>query len=236
MNSHLPFFGLISKQISSIFTAVPPNLNRSWQISLADGEAEIIDASGDIHFGKLNKLSLDHLILSSAFGQLVYGFLNQSWDQWAFFEGTSDLEPAGVWIAMFTRIQGILHVGVIEESRPLIQGHFFAIPHGFVDMGEQGHEAAMRELLEETGVKVTQIYSLGYLGHNTAFFGGSTSGAHSDEGFLVILENELQTVKIGVKESTLKWIPTSEFVLSGYCAPSTAVVAKALVKVTKETK
>lgn len=236
MNSQQSFLELTSKQLSSTFTAIPSDINRGWKVLLAEGTAEITDTYGAIHTGTINKLSLNLLILSSVFGQLVYGLLNRSWDQWAFFEGTSETEPAGAWIALITRLHGVPYIGVIEETRPLIKGKVLAIPHGFIDPGEKGVEAALRELLEETGIQATNISSLGFLCHNTAFFGGSTTGAHSDEGFFVSVSYESQSIKFGSKESTLIWIPASEFVLSGFCAPSVAVTAKALFKITQESK
>jgi 8-oxo-dGTP diphosphatase len=49
--------------------------------------------------------------------------------------------------------QGTLKILMIERAHAPFEGHW-ALPGGFVDEGESPHEAAARELLEETGVRL----------------------------------------------------------------------------------
>lgn len=49
---------------------------------------------------------------------------------------------------------------LIRRGRPPFQGHY-ALPGGFVDVGEPVEEACRRELLEETGVKAGRLTLIG---------------------------------------------------------------------------
>lgn len=54
-------------------------------------------------------------------------------------------------------------VGLVRIYRPAIRDFSWEIPHGFLDKGENDHTSANRELLEETGLVVKEISSLGFL-------------------------------------------------------------------------
>lgn len=233
MNSKLlvSAFDLLLK----VFSPIPKNFKRGWEVLYVEGNATITDSGGVQHTGTIDNLVLNFLILSSKFGQLVYGLLANAWDQWAFFEGTSGDEPSGVWIVLVTYFNNTPHIGVIQEKRPLITGKVFAVPHGFIDPGERGHEAALRELLEETGIEAKRIVSTGFFGFNTAFFGGSTNGGHSEEAFLVTITGEPTSIKVGPREADLTWMPVLEFISSSFCGPSIVAVSKALVAIQNET-
>ncbi|HEX4894385.1 MAG TPA: NUDIX hydrolase [Hyphomicrobiaceae bacterium] len=49
---------------------------------------------------------------------------------------------------------------LIRRGRPPFEGHY-ALPGGFVDVGEPVEEACRRELLEETGVKAGRLTLIG---------------------------------------------------------------------------
>jgi 8-oxo-dGTP pyrophosphatase MutT (NUDIX family) len=53
-------------------------------------------------------------------------------------------------VAILPVIEG--QVGLIRIYRPALREYSWEIPHGFVDVGEDGETSALRELLEETGL------------------------------------------------------------------------------------
>lgn len=54
-------------------------------------------------------------------------------------------------------------VGLIRMYRPALRSFSWEIPHGFVDEGEQDRTAAIRELMEETGLTTGELSELGYM-------------------------------------------------------------------------
>lgn len=61
------------------------------------------------------------------------------------------------------RVDGAVQVLVIRRGNPPYEGHW-AFPGGFVDPDEDLHPAAVRELAEETGLRVPQLRQLGAYG------------------------------------------------------------------------
>lgn len=53
-------------------------------------------------------------------------------------------------------------IGLIRIYRPALRGYSWEIPHGFVEEAEDNKLSAIRELMEETGLQVNDIRSLGY--------------------------------------------------------------------------
>jgi 8-oxo-dGTP diphosphatase len=66
-------------------------------------------------------------------------------------------------IAVFTIREDRLHVLLIERGADPFQGRW-ALPGGFVDIDEDLHDAAVRELAEETGVVIHNLEQLGAYG------------------------------------------------------------------------
>ncbi len=218
-------------RLSVIFSPVTADKKQSWSVARAEGTAVVKDKRGHFHTGKIESLSLNFLVLKAKFGQLVYGLINKAWDQWAFFGGTSEKYPMGVWIALITIIDGVPYVASIDEKRPLIEGPVLAIPHGFVDAGEDGMTAAVREMVEETGILAESIRSVGFFSVNTAFFSSSSNGGQSDEGFVIVIKGSPESLKFGPKEHTIKFVPAAQFIRNSYCGPSVTVTAKAIAEI-----
>lgn len=66
-------------------------------------------------------------------------------------------------VAILPIIEG-RYVGMVRIYRPAIRAYSWEIPHGFVEAEERDHQAsAIRELMEETGLKVSNVESLGYI-------------------------------------------------------------------------
>src|SRR5262245_9300996 len=49
---------------------------------------------------------------------------------------------------------------LVRRARPPFKGHY-ALPGGFVDIGETVEQACRRELMEETGVKARRLHLVG---------------------------------------------------------------------------
>jgi len=52
-------------------------------------------------------------------------------------------------------------IGLIKIYRPALRDYSWEIPHGFIEQGEDDKESAVRELMEETGLAVNTVKSLG---------------------------------------------------------------------------
>jgi len=66
-------------------------------------------------------------------------------------------------VVLFTQRQGQLYVLLIERGADPFQGRW-ALPGGFVDIDEDLHDAAVRELAEETGITAERLEQLGAFG------------------------------------------------------------------------
>ncbi len=63
-------------------------------------------------------------------------------------------------------------VGLVRIYRPALRDYSWEIPHGFVDEGEIAHEAAIRELMEETGLAADKITALGLMTPDSGVLAG----------------------------------------------------------------
>lgn len=64
---------------------------------------------------------------------------------------------------VLARVEGEVRVLVVRRGRPPFEG-CWALPGGFVDIDEDLRHAAVRELAEETGLRVTSLRQLGAYG------------------------------------------------------------------------
>ena len=64
----------------------------------------------------------------------------------------------------------------------------WSIPGGRVELGETLHEAVVREVVEETGLRVVVERFLGWVERITESHDDSHDGAHEDAGHFVILD------------------------------------------------
>jgi 8-oxo-dGTP diphosphatase len=60
---------------------------------------------------------------------------------------------------VFARNQGALHVVLIRRAGPPYEGRW-ALPGGFVELDETLEQAAIRELQEETGIRLSHMQQL----------------------------------------------------------------------------
>ena len=89
---------------------------------------------------------------------------------------------------VFARDAAALKVLLIRRAKEPFKGRW-ALPGGFLDVGESPEHAVARELAEETGLKVETLTQLGAYGDplrdprehvvSIAFFGLTTAGAHA---------------------------------------------------------
>lgn len=89
--------------------------------------------------------------LESRFGTWSYGLRPGGFDGWWFAEQRG----GGAVTLPFSRVDGELFVGLIEEDRANMGGVVLCALGGFVDPGESHVDAARRETLEEAGLDPT---------------------------------------------------------------------------------
>lgn len=107
-------------------------------------------------------------IENSNYGIVSYGLTKGGYDSWSFRDvGGSVTIP-------FCLFDEKLFVGVVRQCRHNQGGYVWNVPRGFVNLGEDLHTAAERELIEESGYspEKQQIFQLpGQSGNcNSAFF------------------------------------------------------------------
>lgn len=107
------------------------------------------------------------------FGLLKYGLTPGGYDGWSFHE----VGGGGVVIVPYVRIDGVLHVGLVEQMRHNQGGRVLNLPRGFVDPNEPALLAASRELLEETEYEGKPFVLEGEaMNANSAFFETTEEG------------------------------------------------------------
>lgn len=102
------------------------------------------------------------------YGIVSYGLTKDGYDGWSF------RDVGGAVTIPFCFYNGKLFVGVIQQCRHNQGGYVWNVPRGFLNLGEDLHTTAQRELVEESGYSSEkhQIIQLpGESGNcNSAFF------------------------------------------------------------------
>jgi ADP-ribose pyrophosphatase len=98
-------------------------------------------------------------------------------------------------VAILPIVQG--SVGMISIYRPAIRAYSWEIPHGFVEAEEHDQQtSAIRELMEETGLKVSNVESLGYITPDAGIIAGRVHLFLADK----CEQTGTQTNELGLRE------------------------------------
>jgi 8-oxo-dGTP diphosphatase len=106
---------------------------------------------------------------------------------------------------------GVLHALVIRRGWAPFKGHW-ALPGGHVDAGEKPLPAAVRELFEETGVRVSPA-SLGLVGVY-AEPGRDPRGRYATWLYTTVLSH-LAIAAAGDDADAARWVPVDQLLSSG---------------------
>lgn len=98
---------------------------------------------------------------------------------------------------------------VIKRKNEPFKGKY-ALPGGFVEIGETVEMAAIRELEEETGLKINKPYFVNYYDKP----GRDPRGAVVSIAFLFILDKDMK-VKAGDDAADVEWISSTKAIDKG---------------------
>lgn len=102
--------------------------------------------------------------------------------------------------AVFMIENGKAKLLLIERKHDPFRG-FWALPGGFIELDEELHEAASRELAEETGLKglhLEQIHTFGKCGRDPR-------GRQITVVYMAVLEDNTQKIKAGDDADKAQW-------------------------------
>ena len=152
---------------------MPEGKQLGWNFVNFAGRATISDENGNRVSGDI--VSIDdvrYAKLTSKFGDLTIGY-NGVYGQWAFEEN-----GGAVMVLYSVSPEGELYLAGGYEKRLLINGGsiMFGPPGGFGITSESAEDTAKREVLEETGVHVSTMVSIGFSTPNRAFWIKNSDG------------------------------------------------------------
>ncbi|MFA5935915.1 MAG: NUDIX domain-containing protein [Patescibacteria group bacterium] len=132
-------------------------------------------------------------ISNAKFGVVSYGNTPPGYDGWSFKE----IGGGGSVIVPYVSIDGVLHIGVLEQARHNQGGKVLNVPRGFLAPGESHFQAARREFSEETGHDPRKIEVIPLPGEpmncNSAFFETAEKGEGVRFFAVHFHSNELET-------------------------------------------
>ena len=109
-------------------------------------------------------------------------------------------------VVFFRNSADELELLLIERANDPFKG-CWALPGGFVDLDEDLDTAAMRELLEETGIRVTEMTQLGAWGNPTRDPRGRNIGV----AYMATITPEMaRTAQAGDDAAATAWHPVSK--------------------------
>jgi ADP-ribose pyrophosphatase len=96
-------------------------------------------------------------------------------------------------------------IGLIQIFRPALRDYSWEIPHGFIEPSESDQAAAVRELMEETGLHVGHLTSLGLMTPDSGVLAGRVHLYLAED----CTQTNLNEGELGIKQ--LKFFPITEF-------------------------
>ena len=137
-------------------------------------------------------LNLFHLeAINKKGGVFDYFFVSRN-DQEHLKLLTHELKPEGIVVYALMRSDPSKLIMIRQYRYPLDE-EIFELPAGLIDYGESAEEAAMREMKEETGMKLT-IYQGGNASYRRPFFMGAGFTDETSTTVYGWAEGEIDTV------------------------------------------
>lgn len=96
-------------------------------------------------------------------------------------------------------------IGLIQIFRPALRDYSWEIPHGFIEPSESDQAGAIRELLEETGLGVGKVTSLGLMTPDSGVLAGRVHLYLAEE----CTQTNVSEGELGLKQ--LKFFTVAEF-------------------------
>ena len=184
---------------------------------------KLLNVEADNHSDKIQQLHGQDLIPSGVSGYLnqfvigQQGILNQLSSEYRFIKKYKSGWDVAPYQPTFVTVDAVViqsgHILLVERKARPGKG-LLALPGGFLDAGERLKDACIRELREETKLKVPLLVLYGSIKHNDVFDDPyrSMRGRTITHAFYIELKpnHELPKVKGGDDAKRAFWLPLSE--------------------------